>query len=76
MLLLQSCWPISVPSLPSTTSAGRWGRGAAATAVVIAVAAAAAPAPAHRTQPWIRKTQDKEMATGAQDEVLPSGFAI
>lgn len=67
-VLLQSCWPTLVPSLPSTTSAGRWGRDAAA--------AAAAPAPALRTQAWSRKTQEKEMATGAEDEVLPSGLAL
>lgn len=63
MLLLQSCWPISVPSLPSTASAGVGGRGTAAAA------------PAHRTQAWSRKTEDRETATGAQDEVLPSGLA-
>lgn len=67
MLLLQSCWPISVPSPPSTTSAGTWGRGAAAAGP----AAAAAPAPAGRIQAWSRKTQDKEVAPGARDEVPP-----
>lgn len=66
MLSLQSCWPTSAPSPPSATSAGRWGGDAPAQAP--------ASAPAPRTQAWPRKTPDKEMATGAQDETLPSPF--
>lgn len=72
MLLLQFCWPTLAPSLPSDISAGRWSGGATA-----AVAAPApAPAPAPRTQARPRKTQDKEMSTGAQDKALPSGLAL
>lgn len=53
MLLLQSCWPTSAPSLPSATSAGRWGK--------------SATAPAPRSQARAREMRDEEMTTGTQD---------